>query len=109
MENKNEVNENKIILGNFNCTMERDDRNKTLYVISIVSCQNSSWIMDWRENPDFSEFIRYNRSSGTTSTLDRVYTDIKMVSNTKINHIILLLLTDALQKLKLENIGGTLK
>ena len=31
MENKNEVNENKIILGNFNCTMdkmERDDRKK---------------------------------------------------------------------------------
>ena len=34
MENKNEGNENKIILGNFNCTMdkmERDGRNKTLY------------------------------------------------------------------------------
>ena len=33
MENKNEGNENKIILGDFNCTMdkmERDDRNKTL-------------------------------------------------------------------------------
>ena len=33
MENKNEGNESKIILGNCNCTMdkmERDDRNKTL-------------------------------------------------------------------------------
>ena len=51
MENKNEGNENKIILGDFNCTMnkmERDGRNKTLYVISIMPCQKSSWIMDWR-------------------------------------------------------------
>ena len=40
-----------------------------------------------RENPDSSEFTRYNRSSGTRSTIDRVYTDIKMASNTKINHI----------------------
>ena len=34
MENKNEGNENKIILGGFNCIMdkmERYDRNKTLY------------------------------------------------------------------------------
>ena len=34
MENKNEGNENKIILGDFNCTidkMERDGRNKTFY------------------------------------------------------------------------------
>ena len=40
-----------------------------------------------RENPDSSEFTRYNRSSGTRSTIDRVYTDIKMASNTKIKHI----------------------
>ena len=34
MEKKNEGNENKIILGNFNSTMdkmEKDDRNKRLY------------------------------------------------------------------------------
>ena len=34
MEKKNEGNENKITLGDFNCTMnkmERDGRNKTLY------------------------------------------------------------------------------
>ena len=34
MENKNEGNENKIILGDFNCTMdkmERDGRNKIFY------------------------------------------------------------------------------
>ena len=34
MENKNEGNENKIILGDFNCTMDKmetEGRNKTLY------------------------------------------------------------------------------
>ena len=30
---------------------------------------------------------RYDRSSGTRSRIDRVYTDIKIASNTKINHI----------------------
>ena len=52
MEIKKEGNENEIILGDFNCTvdkMERDSRNKALwrchfnYVLS-----NSSWILDWR-------------------------------------------------------------
>ena len=85
MENKNEGNENKIILGDFNCTMDKmetDGRNKTfMNVISIMLCQNSSWIMDWR--------IRYNRSSGTRSTIDRVLTNITMARNTKINHIML--------------------
>ena len=30
-----------------------------------------------KENPDSSEFIQYNRSSGTRSTIERAYTDIK--------------------------------
>ena len=40
-----------------------------------------------REYPDSTEFTCCNRSSGTTSRIDRVYTDIKTASNTKINHI----------------------
>ena len=98
MENKNEENKNKIILGDFNCTMEkmeRDDRNKTLYKCHF-NCFLSKLIVNnglkdlWRrENPDFSEFTRFDRSSGTRSRKDRVYTDIKIASNTKINHIIL--------------------
>ena len=96
MENKNEGNENKIILGDFNCTMdkmERDGRNKTLYkchfnyALSKLIVDNGLEDLWRRENPDSSEFTRYNRSSGTRSTIDRVYTDIKMASNTKINHI----------------------
>ena len=96
MENENEGNESKIILGDFNCTMdkiERDGRNKTLYKCHF-SYALSKLIVDngledlWRsENPDSCEFSCYNRSSGTRSTIDRVYTAIKMASNTKINHI----------------------
>ena len=52
MENKNEGNENKIILGDFNCIMdkmERDGRNKTIYKCHFSNAlSNSSWIMDWR-------------------------------------------------------------
>ena len=96
MENKNEGNENKIILGDFNCTMdkmEKDGRNKTLYkchfnyALSKLIVDNGLEDLWRRENPDSSEFTRYNRSFGTRSTIDRVYTDIKMASNTKINHI----------------------
>ena len=47
MENENERNENKIILGDFNSTMDKmgtDGRKKKHFisVISIMSCQNSS-------------------------------------------------------------------
>ena len=35
-----------------------------------------------RKNPDSPEFIRYNKSR-----IDRVYTDIKIANNNKINHI----------------------
>ena len=45
------------------------------------------------ENPDSSEFTHYDRSSGTISRIDRFYTDIKIVSNTKIN-LILVSFTD---------------
>ena len=96
MENKNEGNENKRILGEFKCTidkMERDGRNKTLYRCRF-NCVLPKHITDnglqelWRrEDADSSEFTRCNRSSGTRSRTDRVYTDIKIASNTKINHI----------------------
>ena len=41
----------------------------------------------WRgENLDCSEFTRYERPSDTRSRIGRVYTDIKIANNTKINH-----------------------
>ena len=81
MENKNKGNENKIILGDFNSTMDKmewDDRNKTLYKCHF-NYDLSKLIVDnvledlWRrENTDSSEFTDYNRSSGTRSIKDRV-------------------------------------
>ena len=96
MENKNEGNENKIIFGDFNCTMdkmERDGRNKTLYrchfnyALSKLIVDNGLEDLWRRENPDSSEFTRYDRSSGIRSRINRDYTDIKIASNTKINYI----------------------
>ena len=49
MENKNEGNENKIILGDFNCSMDKMDRyggNKTDF-IDAVAIIPSLWIMAW--------------------------------------------------------------
>ena len=80
MENKNKGNENKIILGDFNCTMdkmERDGRNKTLYkchfnyALSKLIVDNGLEDLWRRENPDSSEFTCYDRSSGTRSRIDR--------------------------------------
>ena len=74
--------------------MDTDGGNKTQRLYR--SCSNyalSKLIVDhgledlWRrENPDSSEFTRYDRSSGIRSRIDRIYTDIKTASNTKINH-----------------------
>ena len=97
IDHKFEGNENKIILGDLNCTlnpMDRDERNKTQ---KRYRCHSnfalSKLILDqgledlWRrKNPDTSEFTRYDRTSGTRSRIARVYTDIKIANNTKINH-----------------------
>ena len=96
MENKNEGNENKIIPGDFNCTMDKmesDGRNKTLYgccfnyALSKLIVDNRLEHLWRRENPDSFELTRYDRSSDTRSRLGRVYTDIKAASNTKIHYI----------------------
>ena len=71
MENKNEGNEDKIILGNFSCTMDkmnRDGENKiqrhyrccSNYFLSKLIVDNG-FVDPWRrENPDFPEFTRYD-------------------------------------------------
>ena len=75
MENKNEGNENKIIFGDFNCSMDKMDRdgeNKTQRLYRCCSnCSLSKLIVDnglqdlWRrENPDSLEFTCRNRSFG---------------------------------------------
>ena len=74
MENKNKGNENKIILEDFNCTMDkidRDSENKTQILWCSSSYALSKLILDngledlWRrKNPDSSEFTCYHRCFG---------------------------------------------
>ena len=67
-----------------------------------------------RENQDSSEFTHkhHDRSSGTRSKIDRIYTDTKIANNAKIIHI-MVSFTDqcndiSLHRLKLGKINGTL-
>ena len=75
MGNKNEGNENKIILGDFNCTMDKMDRdgeNKrqrlhrccSNYALLKLIVDNGLEDLWKRENPDSPEFTRHNRSFG---------------------------------------------
>ena len=54
MENKNKGNENKIILEDFNCTMDKINRmvkikqKDFIGAAPVMPCQNSSWIMGLR-------------------------------------------------------------
>ena len=75
MENKNKGNENKIILEDFNCTMDkmgRDVEKKTQrlywccssYALSKLIVDNGLEDLWKRENPDSPEFTCYNRSFG---------------------------------------------
>ena len=73
MQNKNEGNENKIMLGDLNCTMDKIDRdgeNKTQrlyrccsnYALSKLIVDNGLEDLWRRENPDSPEFTCYDRS-----------------------------------------------
>ena len=75
MENKNKGNENKIILEDFNCTMDkinRDGENKTQrlykccssYALSKLIVDNGLEDLWRRENPDSPEFTCYDKSFG---------------------------------------------
>ena len=60
------------------------------------------------ENPDSSEFIHYDRFSGTRSRIDRVYTDKKIANNTKINHV-MVSFTDHYNAISLERLPSKVK
>ena len=73
VQNKNERSENKIILGDLNCTMDKIDRdgeNKKQilyrycynYTLSKLIVDNGLEDLWRRENPDSPEFTCYNRS-----------------------------------------------
>ena len=71
MQNKNKGNENKIILEDFNCTMDkmdRDSENKywccSSYALSKLIVENGLEDLSRRDNPDSPEVTRYDRSFG---------------------------------------------
>ena len=75
MENKNQGNEKQIVLGDFNCTKEKMEkdygkkyrlyRSRFNYGLSKLIADNGLEDPRRRENLDSSEFTRYDRSSGT--------------------------------------------
>ena len=68
-------------------------RNKTFYrcrfnySLSKLNLDNEMEDLLRKENPDSSKFNRYDRSSVTRSRISRVYTDIKIAINAKVNRI----------------------
>ena len=73
MQNKNERNEKKIMLGDLNCTMDKIDRdgeNKTQrlyrccfnYALFKLIVNNGLEDLSRKENPDSPDFICYDRS-----------------------------------------------
>ena len=98
LKNKSKLNNNKIILGDFNCSMNKMESNGGNRTQNLHRCgfnyAQSKFIVDneledlWRrENPNSSEFTCYDRSFGTRSKVERVYTDTKIANNNKINYI----------------------
>ena len=64
-------------------------RSRFNYVVSKLIVDNGHDDL-WRsENQDSSEFTYCDRSSGKRSTINRVYTAIKIASHAKINHIMI--------------------
>ena len=72
MQNKNRGSENKVMLGDLNCTMDKIDRdggNKTQilysccsnYVLSKLIVDNGFEDLWRRDNPESPEFTCYNR------------------------------------------------
>ena len=125
MENKNDGNKNKIILGDFNCTMDKMDRDgkngtKRLYrqcsnyVLLKLIVDNGLEDLWRRENPHSPAMI--NPFARIQDRQISIYTDIKIGNNTNINHIMVLfadhynaISVDRLpSKLKLGKIRGTL-
>ena len=73
--------------------IETDGKNKTLcrccfnYTLLKIIVDNRLEDLWRRENADFSEFTCFDRSSAETSRIYRVYTDIQISKDTKINNI----------------------
>ena len=105
MENKSEGNENKIILGYFDCIMDKIDRDGGNKTQRLCRCGSNYALSKFTmyNGLDSSEFTHCSKFSGTRSRIDIVYTDIKIPNNTKINHI-MVFFTDHYNSMSLDRI-----
>ena len=72
--------------------MDRLGKNKNKHLIGtapVIPCQNSSWITSLRIYGEGRTQIPMSLPAtiGPLARIDRVYTDIKIANNNKINHI----------------------
>ena len=100
MENKSDRNDNIIILRDFNCTinkMEKDGGNKiqrlhgcgSIYFLSKLIVDKRLEDLYRRKNLDSLDFTNYDRSSGTRCKRGKVCTHKTTANNTKINQMML--------------------
>ena len=98
MENKSDRNDNIIILRDFNCIidkMEKDGGNKmerlhrcgSIYFLSKLIVDKRIEDLCRRKNLNSLDFSHYDRSSGTRCKIGRVFTHKKTANNTKINQM----------------------
>ena len=66
---------------------QRLQRYGSNHPLSKLTVDNGFEDLQRRNNPDSSKLTHHNRFSGTRSTINKVYTDIKIANSTKINHI----------------------
>ena len=119
MENKNQENQNNIILGDYNCAMNKMDRyggNKAQrfyrccsnYALSKLIVDNGLEELWRKENPDSPEFTCYDRFFGKDTGQTGVFTDIKIAKNTKNNHI-MVCFTDHYNAISIDRIPSKTK
>ena len=83
--------------------------NNFVDAVSIRPCQNSFCIKGStiyvEKRTQTPEFTHYDGSSGTRCRIGRVYNDIKIANNTKINHIIVYF-TDLYNAISIERLSS---
>ena len=83
----------------------KSDGNENNYALSKLIVDNCSTRGSMEEeDPDFCEFTLYDRSSGTRSKIEKIYTDIKIGNITNSNHI-MVSFTDHYNAISLHRIG----
>ena len=86
IESKTQGNENKIIMGDFNCNLDKIDRDKGNKTHKRYRCHSNFALSKLVLENGLEDLWIF---SGTRSRIDRVYTDMKIANNTRIDHKII--------------------